>query len=99
MLLIFLFTLPKAFIVLTYFMHLRFERSLVVLIALVPFILVGLAILPTMTDIRTLSVRNYSQATDIGEYAIDHGGHGGHGGDRGHEAESHDDHDDTEADE
>ena len=64
-LLIFLFTIPKAFIVLSYFMHLRFERSLVVLIALVPFVMVAIAILPTLADIRTLADRNYTKAVGL----------------------------------
>ena len=63
--LIFLFTLPKAFIVLSYFMHLRFERSLVVLIALVPFVMVAIAVLPILTDIRTLADRNYTPAVGL----------------------------------
>ena len=64
-LLIFLFTFPKAFIVLSYFMHLRFEKSLVVLVALVPFVIVAVAIVPILTDIRTLSDRNYTKAVGL----------------------------------
>ena len=60
-LLIFAFTLPKAFIVMTYFMHLKFERVTIVGIALVPLILVAVLILPPLTDIRTLAERNYTQ--------------------------------------
>ena len=85
---IFLFTLPKAFIVMTYFMHLRFERSLLVLIAMVPFVMVAIAILPSLTDTRALASRNYTKAVRL---ADDLAPAGEHGGDAAHEEEYDDD--------
>lgn len=47
-------TLPKAAIVLIYFMHLKFEKVLVVGSALIPFAFAAICVLPTLTDIKTL---------------------------------------------
>ncbi len=55
-------TLPKAAIVLVYFMHLRFERVLVVMLALVPLLLVFIAVLPPLTDIATLKLQERYRA-------------------------------------
>ena len=89
-LLVFAFTIPKAFIVLTYFMHLRFERSLVVLIALVPFFMVALMVLTVLSDIRTLSPRQYGQAVNLADYALEHGGQAHHDGDGEHDEPAED---------
>lgn len=83
-LLILVFTIPKAFIVLTYFMHLKFERVTVVGIALLPFVFVAVLILPILTDIRTLAPRNYSKSFELGDFATHT-----HGGDAPAKAEDH----------
>ncbi len=54
LILIIVLTLPKAAIVLIYFMHVKFEKQLVILLALVPFVFVFIAVLPTLTDIMVL---------------------------------------------
>jgi caa(3)-type oxidase subunit IV len=53
-LLLLIFTLPKAAIVMIYFMHLKFEKQLVVLLAIIPFFTAAIAILVTTTDNQTL---------------------------------------------
>lgn len=73
--LLFVLTLPKAFIVMSYFMHLRFERSLLVLLAVLPFITVAVLILPMTTDIQTLSEHNYTHDDQLPEFAVSHGEH------------------------
>jgi len=78
-LLILVFTLPKAYIVLVYFMHLRFEKAIVVWLAVVPLMMTFLAVLPTLTDSSTLKARKLHRATVIGEknygHKEDHKGH------------------------
>ena len=49
-LLILIFTVPKAMIVLIFFMHLKFEKFTIVVLALVPFVLVGVAVLTILAD-------------------------------------------------
>jgi cytochrome c oxidase subunit IV len=44
-------TLPKAAIVMIYFMHLKFERPLVVLLAVVPLLMVFICVIPSLSDI------------------------------------------------
>jgi cytochrome c oxidase subunit IV len=48
-------TLPKAAIVMIFFMHLRYEKLALIIIALAPLILVFIAILPPLTDIKTVN--------------------------------------------
>jgi len=75
--LILLFTLPKAMIVLVYFMHLKFEKQAVIGLAIAPFLFALLAVLPTLSDTLTLKQDAHNQVEVIGEYG---GGHGhGHG--------------------
>ncbi len=84
-LLILVFTLPKAYLVLVYFMHIRFEKALVVWLAVVPLMMTFLAVLPTLTDTATLKPRKINRVQSIGHYG---GGHdhgpiiieGDHGG-------------------
>ena len=56
-------TLPKAAIVMIYFMHLRFEKLTLIVIALFPLVLVFIAVLTTLTDIRTINESTDSPAT------------------------------------
>ena len=79
-LLILVFTLPKAAIVLIYFMHLKFEKQLIVALALLPFVTAGLAVLPTLTDVKTLDAHGQTQnkVPDLKDFAPNHGG-GAHG--------------------
>lgn len=77
-LVIFLFTIPKAIIVLVYFMHIKFEKWLVVLLAILPFGFAGIAVLPTLIDIKTLKADNktYNFDPKLPSYSPI-GGHGG----------------------
>ena len=89
-LLLFIFTIPKAAIVLIYFMHLKFERQLVVAVALLPFLTAAIAVIPTLTDIMTLKSDSYNEVEGLGDYApISHGGD-----DHGHEDDAVKDEDD-----
>ena len=54
---ILLLTLPKAAIVLVYFMHLKFEKLFLVVVALFPLILVFIAVLTPLTDIKKVNIR------------------------------------------
>lgn len=93
-LIIFAFTLPKAFIVMTYFMHLKFERVTIVGIALAPLVLVAIMILPVLTDIRTLAERNYTKDHTLADFKAppDKAAHGNSGAAGHHEgAEAADD--------
>jgi hypothetical protein len=78
-LLLLLFTLPKAAIVMIYFMHLKFEKQLVIALALLPFVTAGLAVLPTLTDVKTLDGhgQTYNKVPDLKDFTP-HGG-AGHG--------------------
>ncbi len=79
-LLLLIFTLPKAMIVLIYFMHLKFERPLVVILAIVPFIMCFVAVLPILTDIVTLRSDSYNNVDGLREFmpGSDHSGHDEH---------------------
>ena len=52
--LLLLFTLPKAAIVMIYFMHLKFEKQLIVLLAITPLFTAAIAVLVTTTDNQAL---------------------------------------------
>ncbi len=54
-LLILIFTIPKAMIVLIFFMHLKFEKLTIIVLALVPFVLAGIAVLPILADSLALN--------------------------------------------
>lgn len=84
-LLLLVFTLPKAAIVLIYFMHLKFERQLIVAMALIPFVVAVIAVLPTLTDIVTLKEQAYNKAPGLGEYSS-----AGHDKEHGHLVEEDD---------
>ena len=73
-------TLPKASIVMIYFMHLKFERQLIILLATVPLLMTFIVVLPILSDTLVLKSRAYNQAVqgvynplDAGEG--DHAGH------------------------
>lgn len=53
-LLLLVFTLPKAAIVMIYFMHLKFEKQFIVLLAVAPFATAAIAVLVTTTDNQAL---------------------------------------------
>lgn len=80
-LLLFVFTLPKAAIVLIFFMHLKFEKQFIVLLALLPFVFALIAVLPTLTDIKTLlnhgQTYNLVPHEDLAGYNPHGGGHHG----------------------
>ncbi|MBI1336912.1 MAG: hypothetical protein GC164_08120 [Phycisphaera sp.] len=88
--LLFVLTLPKALIVLVYFMHLKFEKLLIVGLAVLPFVMVGIAILPNLSDTLALKSRAYNHPTvAIGDYAhapTAGDGSGEHGHSDAHEA-------------
>ncbi len=65
-------TLPKALIVLVYFMHLKFEKQAISALAILPFIMALVVVLPMLTDARTLKPRAYNHpAQPIGVYHPD----------------------------
>ena len=70
-LLILIFTLPKAYIVLVYFMHLRFEKAIVVVLAVVPLLLVWICVLPTLNDGTVLKKQRWYHPEVIGLYHPD----------------------------
>lgn len=91
-LLILVFTIPKAGIVLVYFMHLKFEKELIVVLAIVPFFLAAGAVLTPLTDALTLKDRAFNKVDQIGSYEAP--GHGDtEASHEEHEAEG--DHDDS----
>lgn len=63
-----IFTLPKAAIVLIYFMHLKFEKLVITILALAPIITVFICVLPTLTDTAALKDRTLNRANKIGLY-------------------------------
>ncbi|MAE65090.1 MAG: hypothetical protein CMJ18_12540 [Phycisphaeraceae bacterium] len=65
-------TLPKAFIVATWFMHLRFERVLIVTLATVPLVTVGILILTITADIRTIAPSTYTRDVDLDQFETRH---------------------------
>jgi len=69
-LLLLVFTLPKAAIVMIYFMHLKFEKQFIVLLALLPFLFALIAVLPTLTDSQTLLNQNatYNRVEGLDQY-------------------------------
>lgn len=70
-LIILVLTLPKAAIVMIYFMHLKFEKPLIVALAVGPLVFVLLAVLPTLTDIRTLKPRLHNQVSQITGHGVE----------------------------
>jgi cytochrome c oxidase subunit IV len=73
--LLLVFTLPKAAIVLIFFMHLKFERQLIVALALLPFVMAIVAVLPILTDIVTLKSQSYNQVPGLREFVPSAEGH------------------------
>jgi hypothetical protein len=68
LILIIVLTLPKAAIVLVYFMHIKFERFFIVFLALVPLVFASLAVLPTLTDVVTLRDHGYTHVQGLRDY-------------------------------
>ncbi|MBH07201.1 MAG: hypothetical protein CMJ20_12890 [Phycisphaeraceae bacterium] len=83
--LIFVFTIPKAAIVMIYFMHLKFEKPLLIMLALAPFVTVAILVLVTLTDSQTLAYRIYTSASDLSTFKIIHH----HGDEEEHSSGSH----------
>lgn len=74
-------TVPKALIVLIYFMHLKFEKQLILGLAAFPMITAAITVLPTLVDARVLKPRAYNQPIEpIGIYEPE----GEHGHDDAH---------------
>lgn len=73
-------TLPKALIVLIWFMHLKFEKQLVTLCAVLPFGFAALAVIPPLTDIKTLKGdgKTYNQVDGLTKFAAEINPHGNH---------------------
>jgi len=67
-LVILVFTLPKAAVVMTYFMHLKFEKQIIVVLAIIPFFLAAMAVLTMLTDTMTLKPRAHNKVHPIGVY-------------------------------
>jgi Prokaryotic Cytochrome C oxidase subunit IV len=86
-LLILMFTIPKALIVLIYFMHLKFEKLTVVGLAISPFIFASLAVLPTLTDTLTLRPRAHNAVPALRTFGPPQGEAGHHGDEHGKGAE------------
>ena len=74
-LIILVLTLPKAAIVMIYFMHLKFEKQLITLLAVVPFFMAVGAVLAMLTDIVTLKPQALNIVDQIGVYETHAPGH------------------------
>ncbi len=59
-------TIPKAIVVMIYFMHLKFEKHLIIFLAVMPFIVIPLVFSPPLIDAQTL--RGNDITVDISEY-------------------------------
>jgi hypothetical protein len=89
LILILVLTLPKAAIVLVYFMHIKYEKFIVVFLALIPILFAGIAVLPTLTDLVTLRDRSYTHVEGLSEYKAVRHDDAGHGAEAGHEGHDH----------
>ena len=67
--LILIFTVPKAAIVLIFFMHLKFEKFTIVVLAVVPFIMVGVAVLPMLADSLALKPDATNKVEGLKDYS------------------------------
>ena len=67
-------TIPKAAVVLIYFMHLKFEKPFIVFLAIMPFVVMPLVFSPVLVDSKTL--RGNGITVDYTEYQSAHGEHG-----------------------
>lgn len=77
---ILIFTLPKAAIVMIYFMHLKFEKQLIAVLAVAPFVMACGAVLAIVSDTVTLKPGALNQQEKIGLYTAHGAGQEGHGG-------------------
>lgn len=81
--LILVFTLPKAYIVFVYFMHIRFEKAFIVVLAVIPLLVVFICVLPTLTDTATLKERQFNPVTTMKQDQLrSHGEHHDHAHDK-----------------
>lgn len=73
-------TLPKAAIVMIYFMHLKFERPFVVLLAVAPLVLVFICVLPPLIDGQTLKGNDQlkNKVENLSDYKVEFDRGGGH---------------------
>ncbi len=83
--LILVFTLPKAYIVFVYFMHIRFEKAIVVVMAVIPLFMVFICVLPTLTDGSALKDQQTNRVTTMKQDELR--GHGDH--DKDHTNKKH----------
>ncbi len=66
--LILVFTLPKAAIVMTYFMHLKFEKQIIIGLAVVPFVMACGVVLAILSDTLQLKPQAFNRVKAIGVY-------------------------------
>jgi hypothetical protein len=73
-------TLPKAAIVMIYFMHLKFEKPLIVFLAIVPLLLVFVCVLVPLVDGQTLKGNDqlHNKVEGLSEYKVEFERGGGH---------------------
>ena len=76
--LIFLFTIPKAAIVMVYFMHLKFEKQMIIALAITPLLLAVGAVSADVCDTRALYDRAYNKMHDLYKFSL-HAGEEGEG--------------------
>lgn len=88
---ILIFTLPKAYIVLVYFMHLRFEKALIVALAIIPLFMVFVCVLPTLTDITTIKEHQTNPVIEMNQQKVTREAKA-HGTDHKHEGKHKADH-------
>ena len=62
-----------------YFMHLKFEKQLIALLAVIPFFMAAFAVLVILTDIVTIKPMTHNKMEQIGVYETPHDtSHGDH---------------------
>jgi caa(3)-type oxidase subunit IV len=65
---ILVFTLPKAALVMTYFMHLKFEKQIIIALAIVPFVMACGVVLAILSDTLELKPQAFNKVASIGVY-------------------------------
>lgn len=66
-------TLPKAAIVLIYFMHLKFEKQFVIGLAIVPLVFAAICVLPTLADLRLNKPTYRALPAELKGHDLNHG--------------------------
>lgn len=89
LILIIVLTLPKAAIVLIYFMHIKYEKFLIVFLSLIPLLFAGIAVLPTLTDLVTLRDRSFTHVEGLRDYRAIKGHSLEEDGHKDHEGHNH----------